>query len=110
MLTGATYISGLLLVREGFQVSNGQADGGRFRYYVASFGTAVGTGVLWLGLELGLANSDHYRRISTTLSYVITKKSISEGVQADECCSKCPDFFSYSANLSKKRQAKVHPI
>jgi len=49
MSTGATIISGGLLIREGNQVSNRQMDGGRFGYHVASFVTAGGTGFVFGG-------------------------------------------------------------
>ncbi len=77
MSTGATYISGLLLVREGFQVSNGQADGGRFGYHVASFGTAVGTGatlggpagaLVGLGTRIGEFAYDTSRSVLETIT------------------------------------------
>lgn len=45
----ATVISAGVLVYEGYQVSQGQMDGGRFSYHLGSFGAGVGVGFVYGG-------------------------------------------------------------
>lgn len=72
---GATFISAGILTYEGVQTFNGQMDGGRFGYHVASFGAAAGTGFVFggpAGAAVGLGAKSGEIAYDTSKQTVLT--------------------------------------